>query len=199
MKPDDTHNPEWNDMKASWKKADITEMLLTEKLRLGLRVRMLGSWAWLLLEVASVALLTVLVVLQFAMGQPVVGTALAVLTLLAVLAHQWARRSPLRAADGNLRDLIDATIARARRSVRFAWANYFVTAASVAYVLALFLGGVGDPAAAYHDAGRVTAALIVFALYAVGVAFYHRYARRRVRRFVALRTRLAEGADDSTG
>jgi len=178
---------EWADMKTNWQATSITESFMTEKLRWGLRLRMIGSWAWLGLEVASAVLLLVLAGLQVAMGQIGVAAALAALTLTAVAASWWARRSPLRSAKGSLMDLIDITIQRARRSERFAWAQYVTVAACMAYVIALYYSTVGDPQAAYHDAERVVAAMVTFGLYAVGVVFYHRYARRRARRFAELR------------
>ncbi|HEY6124315.1 MAG TPA: hypothetical protein VIV63_06670, partial [Steroidobacteraceae bacterium] len=103
-------------------------------------------------------------------------------------------RSPLRSARGSLMELIDITIQRARRSERFAWAQYFTTAACIAYVIAMYFSGIGDSMAAYHDAERATVALTIFALYGVGVGFYHYYARRRARRFIELRRALAPSA-----
>jgi hypothetical protein len=39
------------------------------------------------------------------------------------LASYWARRSPLQGGMGTLPELVELTIARGRRSLRFAWAN----------------------------------------------------------------------------
>jgi len=178
---------EWADMKTNWQSTSVTEAFMTEKLRWGLRLRMIGSWAWLGLEIASAVLLLVLAGLQVAMGQLGVAAALTALTLTAVAASWWARRSPLRRAKGSLVELIELTIHRARRSERFAWAQYLTVAACMAYVIAMYYSDVGDPQAAYHDAGRVVVAMIMFAVYAVGVVFYHWYARRRARRFAELR------------
>ena len=184
-------NEDWKDMKTQWQSASIAETLMTEKLRWSLRLRMIGSWVWLGLEVASFVLLAVLAALQVAMGQFGVAAALIVLDLIAIGASVWARRSPLRSAKGSLMELIDLTIHRARRSERFAWAQYFTVAACMAYVAVLYFGGFGDPLAAYHDADRAMVALVIFALYAVGVAFYHRSALRRARRFLELRDSFA--------
>ena len=60
----------------------------------------------------------------------------------------------------------------------------------MAYVVAMYFSGIGDPLAAYHDTGRASVAMGVFVLYALGVAIYHRYARRRARRFLVLRDKL---------
>ena len=54
----------------------------------------------------------------------------------------------------------------------------------------------GDATAAYHDGERLAVALAIFALYAVGVGVYHAYARRRMHRFVALRTQFASRAEE---
>src|SRR5688572_6121484 len=186
MNPEN-HDKEWKDMKTNWQSVSIAESFMTEKLRWSLRLRMIGSWVWLGLEVASFIMLGVLAAIQVAMGQLGVAAALTLLNVVAISASVWARRSPLRSARGSLMELIDLTIHRARRSERFAWAQYFTTAACVAYVIAMYFSGVGDSQAAYHDAGRATGAMVIFALYAVGVAFYHRYARRRARQFLELR------------
>jgi len=182
---------EWKDMKNQWQSSSIAETFLTEKLRWSLRLRMIGSWVWLGLEVASFVLVAVLAAIQMAMGQFGVAAALIVLDFVAVSASVWARRSPLRSANGSLMKLIELTIHRARRSERFAWAQYFTVAACMAYIAVLYFGGVGDPLAAYRDADRAVVALVIFALYAVGVAFYHRSALRRARRFLELRDSFA--------
>ena len=180
-------NEDWKDMKSQWQSASIAETFMTGKLRWSLRLRMIGSWIWLGLEVASFILLGALAAVQVAMGQFGVAAALTLLNIAAISASVWARRSPLRAAKGSLIELIDITIQRARRSERFAWAQYFTTAACMAYVVVLYFSGVGDPLAAYHDADRAWVALCIFAVYAVGVAVYHLQARRRARRFMELR------------
>ena len=184
----DSDDKEWADMKTNWQSTSIAETFMTEKLRWSLRLRMIGSWVWLGLEVASFIVLAVLAAIQVAMGQVGVAAALIVLNVVAIGASVWARRSPLRSAKGSLMELIDLTIHRARRSERFAWAQYFTTAACMAYVITMYFAGVGDSLAAYHDAGRAAVAMTIFALYAVGVAIYHRYARRRARRFADSRS-----------
>ena len=188
---------EWNDMKTQWKSTSVAEVMATEKLRWSLRVRMVGSWLFLGLEIAGCLLLLVLAGVQLAMGHAGVATALTALNLAAVGATVWARRSPLRSANGSLIELIDLAIQRARRSERFAWAQYFTTAACIVYVAAMYFLEIGDPAAAYHDAARAGAALAIFGAYAIGVAFYHRYARRRARRFAEMRRSFAASGAES--
>ena len=190
----DNHDKEWADMKTNWQSTSIAETFMTEKLRWSLRLRMIGSWVWLGLEVASFIMLAVLAAIQVAMGQYGVAAALTLLNVVAISASVWARRSPLRSARGSLMELIDLTIQRARRSERFAWAQYLTTAACMAYVIAMYFSGVGDSLAAYHDAGRATTALVIFTLYAMGVGLYHRYVRLRARRFLELRRKFE--ADD---
>lgn len=184
-------------MKTQWQSASIAETLMTGQLRWNLRLRMIGSWVWLGLEIASFILIAVLAALQVAMGQFAVAAALVVLDIAAAGASIWARRSPLRSAqilvNRSLMELIELTIQRARRSERFAWAQYFTTAACVAYVVVMYFSDVGDSLAAYHDAGRAAVALGIFALYAAGAAFYHRRARLRARRFLELRDKFAGG------
>ena len=178
-------------MKAGWQSMAIPETLFATRLRWGLRLRMLGSWAWNVLELLTLLLFGVLVGLQVAMGQMAVAAALAGLTCFFGLTSYWARSSPLRGGMGSLPELLDLTIARARRSVRFAWANYLTTGATAAYILGLYFSDVGDAQASYHDGGRATVALVLLGIYAIGTGIYHRYARRRMRRFAALKQTLA--------
>jgi len=178
-------------MKSQWQSSSFAESFMTEKLRWSLRLRMLGSWLWLGLEVLGGILLVVLAVMQAAMGNIVAAIAVTLLNVIAVSASVWARRSPLRSARGSLMELIDLTIQRARRSERFAWAQYFTTAACVVYVLIAYQTGFAGPGT-YHDKERAGVALTIFALYAVGVGLYHAYARRRARRFLELRHKFAD-------
>jgi hypothetical protein len=190
----DNHDKEWADMKTNWQSTSIAETFMSEKLRWSLRLRMIGSWIWLGLEVASFILLAVLAAIQMAMGQSGVATALTLLNVVAISASVWARRSPLRSGRGTLLELIELAIQRTRRSERLAWAQYITIAACLTYVIAMYFSGVGDALAAYHDPGRAGGALTIFALYAVGVGFYHRYVRQRARGFLELRKKFE--ADD---
>jgi hypothetical protein len=83
---------EWQAMKIQWKSTSVAEMLMTQQLRWGLRLRMIGSWAWLGLEVAALLLITVLGIIQIAMGQAAVGSLYIVLALVGVGASWWTRR-----------------------------------------------------------------------------------------------------------
>jgi hypothetical protein len=71
-----------------------------------------------------------------------------------------------------------------------------MTAVSIAAVLALYLFDFGDATAAYHDGERLAVAMVIFALYVIGVGVYHAYARRRVQRFLALRSQFASRAEE---
>ena len=178
-------------MKTGWKSTSIAEAFMTEKLRWSLRLRMLGSWLWLGLEVVSMLLIAAIAIFEFMRGNVVAAVALTVFDLVAAGASIWARRSPLRRATGSLMELIDLTILRARRSERFAWAQYFTTAAAIVFVVAMYFNDAGVSTAPYHDAGRATVAVVIFVVYAVGVGFYHWYARQRGRRFNELRRSFA--------
>jgi hypothetical protein len=188
---------EWQAMKTQWKSTSVAEMLMTQKLRWGLRMRMLGSWFYLALEVAAFVMLIVLGSLQAARGHAGVAGVYIGLALVFMAASLWARRLSLRGASGSLLELIELAIRRARRSERMAWANYFMTVVTMSAVLLLYLFPFGDPGAAYHDGARLAVAMIIFVLYAIGVAVYHVYARRRVRRFLALRAQFASRAEES--
>lgn len=180
-------------MKSNWQSTSVAEFMMTQQLRWGLRVRMLGSWMWLVIETAGFLLITLLGIIQIAMGQQAVGLLYVGLAVVCAGASWWARRAPLRGASGSLVALVDLSLQRARRGVRMAWANYFMTAACVVWVLALYRSGVGDPEAAYHDGARVGGAIALFVVYAVGVGVYHAYARRRLRRFTEMRALLSRG------
>jgi hypothetical protein len=194
MNPDEQE--EWKHMKANWQSTSVAEFMMTQQLRLGLRMRMVGSWLWLGIETAGFLLITLLGIVQMAMGQQAIGALYIVLALVCAGASWWARRVPLRGASGSLPELVDLSLRRARRGVRMAWANYFMTAVCVIWVLALYFSNVGDLDAAYHDGARVGVALALFAVYAIGVGVYHLYARRRVRRFIDLRAQLTPRGDE---
>jgi len=187
---------EWDDMKTQWQSASMSDMWMTQKLRWSLRLRMLGSWIWLGLEVAALILVVAMGCVQAAMGQVGVAAVFIGLALIFAGSSIWARRLSLRGASGTLVELIELTIRRARRSVRMAWANYFMTVVSIVAVLALYLFDFGDASAAYKDGERLAAALVIVALYAVGVGVYHAFARRRVSRFEALRMQFASRAGE---
>lgn len=181
---------EWKDMKTHWQSTSVTEFMMTQQLRWGLRMRMVGSWLWLACEILGFLLIGVLGIIQIAMGQTAPGLLYIGLVLVCGGASLWARRASLRGASGSLVELVDLSLKRARRSVRMAWANYFMTFASVACVLLLYFSDIGDRDAAYHDGARVGVAMVLFALYGAGVGVYHAYARRRLRRFAAMRAQL---------
>ena len=193
----DNHDKEWADMKTGWRTTSISETFMTEKLRWSLRLRMIGSWLGLGLEVVGALLLAVIAVIEATRGNLVAAVAVTLLNVACAAASIWARRSPLRRATGNLLELIDLTIHRARRSERFAWAQYFCTAATFVFVVAMFFGNAGGPIAPFDDLGRAAVALVTLVIYAVGVGFYHGYARRRGRRFLELRQSFATQPTES--
>jgi hypothetical protein len=187
---------EWKTMKAKWQSTSVAEIIMTQRLRWGLRLRMVGSWLYLGVEMAGFALIGVLGAIQVAMGQGGAGIAFIALALVCLGASLWARRASLRGANGSLAELVELSMRPARRGVRMAWANYFMTAASVVCVLVLYSSDIGDPDAAYHDGARVGVAMVLFAIYAAGVGVYHAYARRRVRRFAEMRAQLTPRGDE---
>lgn len=192
----ENEHEEWKTMKANWQSTSVAEFMMTQQLRWGLRLRMFGSWLWLGVEAAGFLLIGLLGVIQVAMGQVAAGSLYIVLVVVCLGASLWARRASLRGASGSLTELVELSIRRARRGVRMAWANYFMTAASVVWVLVLYLSDIGAPDAAYHDGARVGGAMALFAVYAVAVAIYHAYARRRVRRFTEMRAQLTPRGDE---
>ena len=112
----DSHDKEWADMKTGWKSTSIAETFMTEKLRWSLRLRMVGSWLWLGLEVVSMIMVAVIAVFEYMRGNVAAAVAMTVFDIVAAGASIWARRSRLRRATGSLMELIDLTIQRARRS-----------------------------------------------------------------------------------
>ena len=189
-------NEEWESMKKNWRSTSVSEIMMTQQLRWGLRLRMFGSWLYLGLEVLGIALVFLLGAIQVAMGQGGAGMAFIAVALVCLGASLLARRASLRGASGSLVELVELSLRRARRGVRMAWANYFMIAAQVVCVLALYMSDIGDPDAAYHDDGRVVAAMLIAAAYSVVVGIYHAYVRRRVRRFLEMRARLTPKGDE---
>lgn len=192
----ENEHQEWTSMKANWQSTTVAEFMMTQQLRLGLRMRMVASWMWLAIEAAGFLLISVLGITQVAMGEVAIGSLYIVLALICSGASWWARRAPLRGASGSLMELVELSLQRARRGVRMAWANYFMTAASAAWVLLLYWSDIGNSSAGYHDGVRVGAAIVLFAVYAVNVGIYHAYARRRVQRFTDMRAQLTPRGDE---
>jgi hypothetical protein len=191
--PADNENQdkEWADMKTGWKATSLAETFMTEKLRWGLRLRMIGSWLWIGVEVASLIMLAVIATIEMFRGNFIVAAAILVLGIAAGGASLWARRSPLRLTSGSLLELIELTIHRARRSERFAWAQYFTSAATAVFLIAMYVATVNGAMTPYGDGGRLIASLVICVLYAMGVGVYHWVARRRGRRFRELRGSFA--------
>jgi len=187
----DNQDMEWADMKTGWQAISISETFMTEKLRWSLRLRMIGSWLGLGLELVGALLLAVIAIIEVTRGNLVAAGAVTLLNVVCAVASIWARRSPLRRATGNLLELIDLTIHRARRSERFAWAQYFTTAATIAFVVAMFFGNAGGSIPPFDDPVLAIVALVSLGVYAIGVGVYHWYARRRGRRFLELRQSFA--------
>jgi hypothetical protein len=187
---------EWKAMKTRWQSTPVAEVLMTQQLRWGLRLRMLGSWTWLSVEILGFLLVAALGIVQLATGQTIPGLVFIGLVVVCAGASLWARRATLRGASGSLAELVDLALRRARRGVRMAWANYFMTAVTAAAILLLFASDTGPADAAHHDGARVAFAMVPLALYALGVGIYHAYARRRVRRFTAMRAQLTPRGDE---
>lgn len=173
-------------MKVNWQ-ATVSEKWMTQTLRRSIRLRMMGSWIWLGLEVLSTVVMLVFAGVLVEMGEFVTAAAVIALNGICVVASIWARRLPVRGASGNLIELVDLTILSARRSARFACAQYLMTAAGVAYVLFVYFA---DLASIYDDVGDMVPVLVVTAVYAAGVVFYHRNALGRLRRFTDLRREI---------
>ena len=43
----ENEHQEWTTMKASWQSTTVAEFMMTQQLRLGLKMRMVASWMWL--------------------------------------------------------------------------------------------------------------------------------------------------------
>jgi hypothetical protein len=110
---------EWQAMKIQWKSTSVAEMLMTQQLRWGLRLRMLGSWVWLGTEIAALLLITFLGIIQVAMGQAAVGSCTSSWRWSAP-AHRGGRDAPRCAAPADR--CSNSWICRCgARGVAFAW------------------------------------------------------------------------------
>lgn len=185
---------EWTTLKAAWRESPPPPIDVAA-LRAGLRWRALWSWTYLVIEVSGWLLLAFLAVEQWRMGESGVAAALALLTVAAAAASAWARRSALTGAPPTVVGMLDLAIARARRGVRFAFANYVMVAATALYLAAMYGSGIGAPDAAYRDPQRVLVVAAVLAAYAAATAVYHRRARHRGRRLRAVRSEITADGD----
>lgn len=186
-------NGEWTALKTAWR--ETPPAVDVAALRARLRWRALWSWTYLAIEAGVWLLLGFLAVEQWRLGESGVAAALALLAASAAAASAWARRSALPRTPPTVVGMVDLAIARARRGVRFAWANHAMSAATAVYIAVMYGTGIGAPDAAYRDPRRVLAAAAMVAAYAAGTAVYHRGVRDRERRLRALRRALTADAD----
>lgn len=185
----------WEPLAAQWQATPMTT-IAADALRSGLRWRQVGSWLYLGIEIGAVALMAVVVGLQWTTGARGAAVAVAALTALSVAASLWARAAAARGSRADVVGLLDLSIARATRSLRLTLASYVVTAGSVVYVAVMYFSTVGPPGS-YGDDERALVALGLLAAYTAGTLVYHWYAHRRWQRLTRLRD-LLMGPDTSS-
>jgi hypothetical protein len=186
-----TDDTDWESLKASWQATPLS-MIAADSLRWGLRWRSIGSWIYLGIEVGGVALMAVIVALQWTAGARGAAVAVALLTGVCASASIWARRTASYGSLASVVGMLDLSIAKTSRSIRLAMASYVMTMACVVYVGFMYFSTMA-PAGVRGDEERAVLALSLLVAYAAGTALYHYYGLRRRQRLITLRSMVAGG------
>jgi hypothetical protein len=119
---------EWNSLKADWRAATPEDAALGARLYASLRWRICASRTWFALELASFALLLLIIVQKFAVGEIFAAGWATAIAVVCVLGFAWARRARHLGASGTIPGMIDFSLGRARQGVRIVSASYVVIA-----------------------------------------------------------------------
>jgi hypothetical protein len=123
-----TDTSDWASLKDGWRHAPPEVAALGARLDTSLRVRIWASRLWFASELFSFALLLVIIVQKFAVGERFAGGFLAAVALLCIGGWWWARRGRRVGSHGSLVDMIDTSLSRARQGLRMVYASYVVIA-----------------------------------------------------------------------
>jgi hypothetical protein len=123
-----TDDSDWASLKAGWRNAPPEHAALGARIDTSLRLRIWASRAWFASELFSFALLVLIIVQKFAVGDAVTGGFLSGIALLCAGGWVWARRGRRVGPRDSLRDMIDTSLSRARQGLRIVYVSYVVIA-----------------------------------------------------------------------
>jgi hypothetical protein len=180
---------EWNALKAGWSAATPADEALGARLYGSLRWRIWVSRAWFASELVSFALLALIILQKFAVGEMFAAWWLTAIAGICVIGYAWARRARRIGAVGSVPGMIDLSLARARQGLRIVYGSYVV--------IAMLLVPVFREAEWPLDGDdRFVARLVWLGFSAAAAIAYHLVTLSRLQRFESLQ-RLYRGREGS--
>jgi len=175
--------PDWKDLERLWQShaaaAPALRVIRKQRRRKWLSTLVLGSEV--VITIAGIAFGAWFIALGTTFGL-VAGGGLVVFTLFAAAASLWARRLPSVAMEESVTAALAAALRRARVSVRWGFATFWIVAASlVFYAVISFLWAAGSdyPPALVRRMLVVLGVWMLWSALAQGVAIYYYLSRAR--------------------
>ncbi len=119
---------EWNALKVGWRAETSADEALGARLYSSLRWRIWASRTWFTSELVSFALLALIIVQKFAVGETFAAAWLTAIAGICVIGYVWAGRARRIGAAGSILGMIDLSLARARQGLRIVYGSYVVIA-----------------------------------------------------------------------
>jgi hypothetical protein len=176
---------EWNSLKSEWHAATPADAALGARLYASLRWRIWASRAWFASELVSFALLVLIIVQKFAVGETFAASWLTAIAGICVAGFAWARRARRIGATGSIPGMIDLSVARARQGLRIVYGSYVVIAM-------LVVPAFKEAEWPLDGDDRFIARMVWFGMSAAVAIAYHLITLSRLGRFEALQ-RLYDG------
>jgi hypothetical protein len=170
---------EWNSMKADWRSASSEDAAFGARLHASLTWRIWASRAWFASELVSFALLALIIVQKFAVGETFVGGWLTAIAGVCVGGFAWARRARHVGASGSIPGMIDFSLGRARQGLRIVYGSYVVIAMLLVPVLK-------DAEWPLDGDDRFLARLVWLAISTAAAIAWHLITLSRLQRFESL-------------
>jgi hypothetical protein len=119
---------EWNSLKADWRAGPPEDVALGASLHASLSWRIWASRTWFASELVSFALLSLIIVQKFAVGETFAAGWLTAIAGICVAGFAWARRARHIGASGSIPGMINLSLGRARQGLRIVYGSYLVIA-----------------------------------------------------------------------
>jgi hypothetical protein len=174
-------NAEWNSLKSDWRAATPEDAALGARLHASLSWRIWASRAWFASELVSFALLALIIVQKFAVGETFVAGWLTAIAGICVAGFAWARRARRIGATGSVSGMIDLSLARARQGLRIVYGSYVVIAM-------LLVPALHEAEWPLDGDDRFLARLAWLGMSTAVAIAYHLVTLSRLRRFESLRS-----------
>jgi hypothetical protein len=183
---------EWNSLKADWHAGSPEEAVLGDRLYASLSWRIWASRAWFVSEVVSFALLILIIVQKFVVGETFVASWLAGLAGVCVAGYAWARRARRIGATGSIPGMIDLSLARARQGIRIVYGSYVVIAM-------LLVPAFMEAEWPLDGDDRFVARMVWLGMSTAAAIAYHLVTLSRLQRFEALQRAYRERENSANG